>query len=208
MAGLLSLKADMQNCRRCDLYRNATQAVGGEGSRTATMMLVGEQPGDREDLAGLPFVGPAGNLLDSALKAAEITRKATYVTNAVKHFKNEPRGKRRLHKRPNSAEIEACRWWLIREIDIVKPQIIVALGATAAQSVLQRRVLIGRERGKAIPMDGGIAVFITTHPASLLRQRDEALRHEAYKKFVDDLRGAAAYTAGFQERRLARSGER
>lgn len=172
------------------------------------MMLVGEQPGDREDLAGLPFVGPAGNILDAALKAAGIDRKATYVTNAVKHFKNEPRGKRRLHRRPNSAEIEACRWWLTREIGIVKPQVIVALGATAAQSILRRRVLVGEERGRAIPLDGGMAVFITLHPASLLHQRDEALRHAAYETFVEDLRGAAAYTARPKQHRPGRPREK
>jgi DNA polymerase len=175
-------------CRRCPLYRNATQAVPGEGSSRAPLMLVGEQPGDHEDRAGKPFVGPAGRLLDRALAQAGIDRRRAFVTNAVKHFKWEPRGKRRLHKRPNADEIEQCRWWLDREITLVRPGAIVALGATAARSLLGRPVTIGRVRGTAQRRDDGAKVFVTIHPSALLRLRDEADKEYEYARFIADLR--------------------
>ena len=190
---LAAIAQDIQECRRCPLFRNATQGVAGEGTARAVLMLVGEQPGDKEDLAGHPFVGPAGRVLNRALAAAEIPRKAVYLTNAVKHFKNEPRGKRRLHKRPNSSEIQACRWWLERELDIVKPRAIVALGATAAQSLLQRQIRIGQERGRAIPFGAVAMVFVTIHPSYLLRIREQADKDREYESFVRELRLAAAH---------------
>lgn len=192
---LAAIAQDIQECRRCPLYRNATQGVAGEGTARAILMLVGEQPGDKEDLAGQPFVGPAGRVLDQALIAAAIPRKAVYVTNAVKHFKNEPRGKRRLHKRPNTSEIQACRWWLERELDIVRPKAIVALGATAAQSLLQRQIRIGQERGRAIPFGPAAMVFVTIHPSYLLRIRDQADKDREYDSFVRELRLAASHIA-------------
>lgn len=197
---LNAIHAELPQCRRCSLYRNATQAVGGEGTGVAHLMLVGEQPGDKEDLAGQPFVGPAGGLLDAALSDAGVKRKAVYVTNAVKHFKYEPRGKRRLHKRPNAAEIEACRWWLEQEIEVIRPRAIVALGATAAQSLLRHPVRIGESRGAPIPLAEDMAVFVTVHPASLLRQRDSAQRKLGYEQFVRDLQLAAKYSLQRQRR--------
>lgn len=194
VAGLAIINSDLMQCRRCALYRDATQAVGGEGPGRASLMLVGEQPGDKEDLAGQPFVGPAGALLDAALRDAGVKRETVYITNAVKHFKHELRGKRRLHKRPNTAEIVACRWWLEQEIEIVKPRAIVALGGTAAQSLLQRTVRIGERRGQPIPASTDFAVFVTVHPAFLLRQRDSGRRKLEYQKFVHDLRTAAAHS--------------
>src|ERR1700716_681983 len=151
-------------CARCPLYKTATQAVPGEGRAHARLMLVGEQPGDKEDLAGKPFVGPAGRILDQALAEAGIARNDTFVTNAVKHFKHEMRGKRRLHKRPNAYEIERCRWWLEHERAIVRPAVFVALGATAARSVLQRAVTIARMRGRAHRLEDGTAAYVTIHP--------------------------------------------
>lgn len=177
-------------CRRCPLYRDATQAVPGEGSSHAPLMLVGEQPGGYEDRAGKPFVGPAGRLLDRALAEAGIDRRRAFVTNAVKHFKWEPRGKRRLHKRPNADEIDKCRWWLDREIALVRPAAIVALGATAARSLFGRTVTIGRLRGTAQQRDDGTTVFVTIHPSALLRLRDEADKEHEYARFVADLRRA------------------
>lgn len=194
-ARLAAIAQHIQECRRCPLYRNATQGVAGEGTTRAVLMLVGEQPGDKEDLAGQPFVGPAGRMLDRALAEAGIPRKAVYVTNAVKHFKNEPRGKRRLHKRPNASEVQACRWWLERELDVVKPRAIIALGATAAQSLLQRQVRIGQDRGQAIPFGASAMVFVTIHPSYLLRIRDQADRDRQYLSFVDELRLAASHIA-------------
>ncbi len=176
------------NCTRCPLYRNATQTVFGEGAPGAHIMLVGEQPGDKEDLAGRPFVGPAGKLLDRALADAGIERADTYVTNAVKHFKNEPRGKRRIHKKPNTAEVEQCRWWLEREIKIVKPALIVALGATAARTLLGRVARVQAERGRVETGADGLSVFITIHPSALLRIEDDAQRHAEYRRFVADMK--------------------
>src|SRR3954451_1964490 len=155
VASLLALRSGENACRRCPLYKHATQAVPGQGPRTASMMLVGEQPGDQEDKAGVPFVGPAGRMLDRALEDAGIERSRVFVTNAVKHFKYEMRGKRRLHKRPNAFEIERCRWWQQLERAIVAPTVIVALGATAARSVLGRPIAIGKVRGRALPLDDG-----------------------------------------------------
>ena len=177
-------------CTRCPLYRCATQVVPGEGLAHAPMMLVGEQPGDQEDLAGRPFVGPAGRILDSALEEAGISRRDVFVTNAVKHFKHEMRGKRRLHKRPNGSEIDRCRWWLERERAIVRPAPIVALGATAARSVLGRAVSVLKIRGQAQQLADGTAALVTIHPALLLRMDDDADKAREYRNFVIDLRHA------------------
>jgi uracil-DNA glycosylase len=181
-----------QACRRCPLYRDTTQAVPGEGAKAAGIMLVGEQPGDKEDIAGKPFVGPAGNLLDRALKDAGIARDETFVTNAVKHFKHEMRGKRRLHKRPNNYEIEQCKIWLDFERDLVKPYAIVALGVTAARSLTGRTVTITKARGKPLKLQDGTRFSITVHPSALLRIEDDTERHAAYRQFVADLKMAAA----------------
>jgi DNA polymerase len=178
-------------CRRCGLWQAATQAVWGEGPTDARMMLVGEQPGDQEDLAGRPFVGPAGQLLDRALMAAGIARDTLYITNAVKHFKFEPRGKRRIHQSPDSGEIQACRFWLDQERALVRPAVTLLLGASAARAVLGRPVTISRERGRAIGLDHGTAL-VTVHPSYLLRLPDEAARDAAYAQFLADLRLAAA----------------
>ncbi len=189
---LPQLAAAEAGCTRCPLYRDATQAVPGEGPRRAAFMLVGEQPGDKEDIAGKPFVGPAGRVLDQALHDAGIAREETFVTNAVKHFKHEMRGKRRLHKRPDNYEIERCRIWLDAERSLVKPSTIVALGVTAARSLTGRTVTIGKVRGKPLAMDDGTRLIVTVHPSALLRIEDEAERHAAYRSFVADLKVAAA----------------
>ena len=189
---LQQLAAAEAGCTRCPLYRDATQAVPGEGPRRAAFMAVGEQPGDKEDIAGKPFVGPAGRVLDQALHDAGIAREETFVTNAVKHFKHEMRGKRRLHKRPNNYEIERCRIWLDAERSLVKPSTIVALGVTAARSLTGRTVTIGKVRGKPLAMDDGTRLIVTVHPSALLRIEDEAERHAAYRSFVADLKVAAA----------------
>jgi uracil-DNA glycosylase family protein len=188
---LSGLREAENECHRCPLYKNATQAVPGEGPNHAKVMLVGEQPGDKEDLAGKPFVGPAGRILDKALADAGIPRDETFVTNAVKHFKFEPRGKRRLHKKPNAYEIDRCKWWFEQERAIVKPELIVALGATAARSVMGRAVTIGKLRGEAVSLEDGTRAVITIHPSALLRTQDEAERHAAYAAFVKDLKVAA-----------------
>ncbi len=177
-------------CTRCPLYQFATQVVPGEGPAHAPMMLVGEQPGDQEDLSGHPFVGPAGRVLDSALEEAGICRSQVFLTNAVKHFKHEMRGKRRLHKRPNTAEIERCRWWLERERAILGPAAIVALGATAARSVLGRTVGVLKIRGQIQKLDDRTAAVVTIHPSFLLRIRDAADRRREYRNFVSDLQRA------------------
>jgi DNA polymerase len=174
-------------CRGCALYRAATQTVFGEGSANAELMLVGETPGDREDVVGRPFVGPAGRLLDRALTAAGIAREAAYVTNAVKHFKFEPRGKRRLHRRPLPGEIGACLPWLRLEIELVEPRVIVCLGATAAQALLGRGFSVTRERGRFVPSPLAPFVLTTLHPSALLRIVDTQERHEAFEHFVADL---------------------
>jgi DNA polymerase len=182
-------------CTRCPLYKFATQVVPGEGRAHARLMLVGEQPGDKEDLAGKPFVGPAGRILEQALEAAGIARKDAFVTNAVKHFKFEPRGKRRLHKRPNAYEIERCKWWLEQERTIVKPMAIVALGATAARSLFGRVVTITRMRGRQHQLADGTPAFVTIHPSFLLRIEDAADKAREYRTFVADLRRAAKVRA-------------
>jgi uracil-DNA glycosylase len=183
-----ALEAAESACTRCPLYASATQVVPGEGRVVAALMLVGEQPGDKEDLAGRPFVGPAGRILDQALEMAAIPRDQAFVTNAVKHFKHEMRGKRRLHKRPNAYEIERCRWWLDRERAIVRPATIVALGATAARSVFGRVVTIARLRGRGHHLEDGTSVFVTIHPSYLLRIQDEADKEREFQAFVADLR--------------------
>jgi|SRR5580704_4200785 uracil-DNA glycosylase family protein len=180
-----------QACTRCPLYRDATQAVPGEGPSHAAFMLVGEQPGDKEDLAGKPFVGPAGRVLDTALNDAGIARDETFVTNAVKHFKHEMRGKRRLHKRPNSYEIERCKVWLDRERELVRPSTIIALGVSAARSLTGRTVTISKARKTPLALADGTALVVTVHPSSLLRIEDAADKRAAYEEFVADLKAAA-----------------
>ena len=184
------LRAEAKSCQACDLWRNATQTVFGEGGADSLIVFVGEQPGDREDLAGRPFIGPAGKIFDQALEEAGVERKRAYVTNAVKHFKFEPRGKLRLHKKPNGPEIDACRRWLTAEIDALHPRLIVALGVTATQSLLGRAVPIGASRGRIAGVSRGRDVFVTAHPSSLLRAPDEAAKAAAYALFVADLREA------------------
>jgi DNA polymerase len=180
------------DCRRCPLYRDATQAVPGEGPKQADFMLVGEQPGDKEDLAGRPFVGPAGRILDAALRDAGIAREDTFVTNAVKHFKHEMRGKRRLHKRPNNYEIERCKIWIERERDLVKPSTIIALGVTAARSLTGKTVTIAKMRRTPVKLADGTTLVVTIHPSALLRIEDENDKHAAYQDFVADLKAARA----------------
>jgi uracil-DNA glycosylase len=186
-ATLESLRQAAKNCKACDLWRNGTQTVFGGGAAHPKIMFVGEQPGNQEDLEGKPFVGPAGKLLNSALEEAGIDRSKTYVTNAVKHFKWEPRGKRRIHKKPNAAEINACRPWLDAEISVLKPQVIVCLGATAAQALLGRDFRVTQHRGEL--MKSSLAPFImaTVHPSSILRAPDEETRHSEMERFIQDL---------------------
>jgi DNA polymerase len=187
---LEEVRAAVQMCRRCDLYRDATQGVSGEGPARAKLMLVGEQPGDQEDLAGHPFVGPAGQMLDKALAQAGVPRDQAFVTNAVKHFKHELRGKRRIHKTPNTGEVTACRWWLDNERRIVRPRVIVALGATAALSVFGKPLAIGPSRQKALQLADQTQGVVTYHPSYLLRLPDPEARTKAYALFVEDLRFA------------------
>ena len=191
LSSLRSLKPGLDRCRRCDLWRDATQGVGGEGPAPALVMLVGEQPGDKEDLAGAPFVGPAGRILDQALAAAALPRGRLYVTNAVKHFKNEPRGKRRIHKKPDISEIDACRWWLDQEIEIVRPHVVVALGATAARAVMHKTVTINSNRGRLIELPDHRSAVITVHPSYLLRLLEERDKRREFDRLVKDLRFAA-----------------
>jgi uracil-DNA glycosylase family protein len=188
---LAELRAAEAACTRCSLYKHATQVVPGEGPSHAKFMLVGEQPGDKEDIAGKPFVGPAGRLLDQALADAGIPRNRTFVTNAVKHFKHEMRGKRRLHKRPNAYEIARCKWWLDLERRVVKPEVVVALGATAARSLTGRAVTIAKVRGAPIDLNDGARLVVTIHPSALLRIEDEADKRAKYREFVKDLKAAA-----------------
>ena len=182
------LRREAASCQACDLWKNATQTIFGEGPPDAQIMFVGEQPGDREDRDGRPFVGPAGLLFDRALAEAGVDRGRVYLTNAVKHFKFEPRGKRRLHKRPNAGEIKICRHWLLDEIEAIGPRLIVALGATAAQSLAGRAIPIGANRGRVLDVASGVRVFVTIHPSALLRLEDEEDRGSGYARFVDDLR--------------------
>ena len=188
---LEDLKKDARDCKACDLWKHATQTVFGEGMPKAKIMFIGEQPGDQEDREGRPFVGPAGKLLNTALVDAEIDRKTVYVTNAVKHFKWEPRGKRRIHKKPNAVEIAACRPWLDAEIAALRPKIIVCLGATAAQALLGRTFRVTEQRGEWVK--SGLAPFVmaTVHPSSILRAPDEKARHDAMKQFIADLKKIA-----------------
>ena len=180
-----------KGCKACDLYKRATQTVFGEGPRKAEVMLVGEQPGDAEDLAGHPFVGPAGKLLDRALEEAGIDRRLVYVTNVVKHFKWEPRGKRRIHAKPNAAEIGACRPWLEAEIALVKPRVLVCLGATAAQALLGKSFKVSRQRGAFVASALAPLVTATVHPSSILRAPDDESRRAEMQRFVQDLRRVA-----------------
>jgi DNA polymerase len=191
-----SLRAAAASCRACDLWKTGTQTVFGEGARRSTVMLVGEQPGNREDLEGHPFVGPAGGVLDRALEAAGIDRSRTYVTNAVKHFKWEPRGKVRLHKKPNSKEIGACRPWLEAELELVKPRVLVALGATAAQALLGPQFRVSREHGRFVASSLAPYVTATVHPSSILRQRTDQERDAAMASFIEDLRRVRAVLDG------------
>ena len=177
-----------KGCRACDLWRSGTQTVFGEGRAKAKLMLVGEQPGDQEDLAGRPFVGPAGKLLDSALEEAGIDRELAYVTNVVKHFKWQPRGKRRIHQKPNAAEIAACRPWLDAELTLIKPEVLVCLGATAAQALLGRQFRVSRDRGVPVESDLAPVVMATVHPSSILRSEN---REEETALLVEDLRRVA-----------------
>jgi len=185
---LESMRVASASCRGCDLWKTGTQTVFGEGSRRSTVMLVGEQPGNREDLEGHPFVGPAGAVLDRALEAAGIDRSRTYVTNVVKHFKWEPRGKLRIHKKPNSKEIGACRPWLEAELELVKPRVLVALGATAAQALLGAQFRVSREHGQFVASNLAPYVTATVHPSSILRQRTDEEREAAMTSFIADLR--------------------
>ncbi len=189
---LPKLREAAAGCKACDLWKTGTQTVFGEGSPHAKVMFVGEQPGDKEDLAGKPFVGPAGAVLDKALVAAGIDRNEVYVTNAVKHFKWEPRGKRRIHKKPNQMEIAACRPWLNAEIEVTKPQVIVLLGATAAQAILGKDFKVTQHRGELIPSKLAPYVMATVHPSSILRAPDEDARHEAMRLFVEDMNRVAS----------------
>jgi uracil-DNA glycosylase len=182
-----ALLEEAKHCTRCHLYKPATQTVFGEGPLDARIMFVGEQPGDQEDLAGRPFVGPAGQLFDRALAEAGVDRSTTYVTNAVKHFKFEARGKRRIHSKPEAPEIEACRWWIEQERILIRPPLTVALGATAARSLFGRVMTIGRVRGQAMELPDGGEAWVTVHPSFLLRVPDEARKAEEYERFVEDL---------------------
>jgi uracil-DNA glycosylase family protein len=197
-ASLAEVAAHAASCRDCPLWKNATQTVFGEGPQSARIVLVGEQPGDQEDIEGRPFVGPAGRLLDKALRDAGVDRKRTYVTNAVKHFKFEMRGKRRLHKTPSQLEVAACHQWLERELDLIQPDLIVVLGATAARAVFGRVTQINKNRGRIIPARNETAgrnadLLVTVHPSFLLRVPPED-RDAAYGQFVGDLELAAQYT--------------
>ena len=199
---LTELKRAVLACRRCELWRGTTQGIVGEGPRHASLMLVGEQPGNQEDIAGRPFAGPAGQVLDRALASAGIARSEVYITNAVKHFKHEPRGKRRLHKTPNAGEVAACRWWLDSERALVRPKVIVAMGATAALGVLGRAIPIMRSRGQPIAAAEGAQVVVTIHPSYLLRIRSEADKAAAYAFFTADLGLARTLVEGQRDSEL------
>jgi uracil-DNA glycosylase family protein len=189
---LTSLRERVQECTACELYKGTTQAVFGEGSPRAEVMFVGEQPGDREDREGHPFVGPAGRMLDKALEEAGIDRKLAYVTNAVKHFRYEERGKRRIHQRPSAEHIRACRPWLDAELTAVRPRVLVCLGAVAAQALLGSKVRVTKDRGKPLESELAAVVLVTIHPSAILRERDEPARDEAFRAFVADLDLVAA----------------
>lgn len=190
---LAMLRREAASCTACDLYKRATQTVFGEGSASARMVLVGEQPGNDEDLAGRPFVGPAGRLLDEALERAGLDRRSVYITNAVKHFKwkGEEGGKRRIHDKPRQDEVEACRPWFDKELWVIKPEVLVCLGATAAGAVMGRGTTIKSVRGRELVSPSGIRTFVTVHPSAILRMPDRALRQQELQRFVGDLRRAA-----------------
>jgi DNA polymerase len=190
-----SVRDAAAGCQACDLWERGTQTVFGEGATTARVMLVGEQPGHEEDLAGRPFVGPAGRLLGKALDEAGISRDDAYVTNVVKHFKWEPRGKRRIHVKPNAVEIAACRPWLESELEIVRPKVLICLGATAAQALLGQQFRVTQQRGKLVESPLAPHVLATVHPSSILRAPDSGTRHQEMKRFVRDLRQAAKVLA-------------
>jgi DNA polymerase len=192
---LSKIRKEAETCTDCPLYKHATQVVFGEGPAHAKIVIVGEQPGDQEDLAGKPFVGPAGQMLNKALDEAGIEREKVYITNAVKHFKFEPRGKRRIHSKPNTAEIKICHQWVSREIEAIRPDFVIALGATAAQSLMGKAVPIGKSRGQELRWADGQRGLITVHPSYLLRLPDEAAKEAEYKKFVHDLKVAAKLAA-------------
>jgi uracil-DNA glycosylase family protein len=185
------LAKEAKSCTRCDLYENATQTVFGEGPAKAALMLVGEEPGDQEDLAGHPFVGPAGKILDKALEAANIERNSIYITNAVKHFKNEPRGKRRIHKKPDASEIDVCHWWLENEFEIIQPRVVVALGTTATRAVMGKGMTISANRGRLLPLSGEAKAVLTIHPSYVLRLQEERDKRREFDHLVKDLRLAA-----------------
>jgi uracil-DNA glycosylase len=193
---LKALEEAVQTCRGCDLYKDASQAVFGEGRKSAELMLVGEQPGDKEDLAGEPFVGPAGKLLDRALEEAGIDRSAAYVTNAVKHFKWKPRGKRRLHQTPRVGEIEACKPWLQAEVEAIKPRALLAMGATATRSLFGSKFKVLKDRGRQIDSPLAPVAAVTIHPSALLRLRDRDEREAEFAAFVADLEGVASALQG------------
>jgi DNA polymerase len=182
------LREIAEGCRRCPLWRDATQTVFGEGRQQAKVVFVGEQPGDQEDIAGKPFVGPAGKVFDQILEEADLDRRVTYVTNAVKHFKFEQRGKRRIHSKPNAGEIRACRWWLDNELRLIQPDLVVALGATAAQSLLGKAVPITRMRGDIVEREDGLRIFVTIHPSFILRIREPADKEAERARFLADIR--------------------
>jgi uracil-DNA glycosylase len=188
---IAALRAVAADCTRCHLYKHAMQTVFGEGPEHARILMVGEQPGDQEDLQGRPFVGPAGKLLDKALEEAGINRDEVYVTNAVKHFKFEPRGKKRIHRTPDRPEIEACKWWLEREVAVLKPEMIVALGGTAGRALYGRAVKVLSERGKVTKDPRGFRLLLTIHPSMILRVPSEANKRKAFADFVRDLKTAA-----------------
>ncbi|WP_343044651.1 UdgX family uracil-DNA binding protein [Allomesorhizobium camelthorni] len=182
------LREVAEACRRCALWRDATQTVFGEGRQQARVVFVGEQPGDQEDLAGKPFVGPAGRVFDQILAEADLDRTITYVTNAVKHFKFEQRGKRRIHSKPNAGEIRACRWWLDNELRLIQPDLVVALGATAAQSLLGKAVPITKMRGDLVQREDGLRIYVTIHPSFILRIRERADKEAERARFLDDMK--------------------
>lgn len=187
------MRAAVQECRACDLYEGATQGVMGEGARRARVMLVGEQPGDREDVQGHPFVGPAGRVLDQGLERAGIDTGEAYITNVVKHFRYKARGKRRIHQKPDRWQVNACLPWLEAELQMVKPEALVCLGATAAQALLGSHIRIGRDRGRPIESELAELVTITTHPSAILRAQDDAERRAAMDQFVADLESVARW---------------
>ncbi len=195
LTSLGELREAVNDCRRCSLWKTATQGVPGEGLAPSRLMMVGEAPGDSEDLQGHPFVGPAGAILDRALKDAGLGRESVYITNAVKHFKFEPRGKRRLHTKPSAVEIEACHWWLAEELRLVAPKLVMALGGTAARAVLGRAVIVSQLRGAPTRLSATAHLWVTIHPSFLLRVPDDAQRRTEYARFVNELKEAVLWIA-------------